>query len=110
MLIYLIISILIAASAFTARNERHLFVSGVLFYAVQVLFTVWILVGAAGATSLGVFQYDDAGTLFFILLTVVSAFAYSHSRSYLQGSGLHCDPEAPEPDLLAWLGINTPLF
>ncbi|HJC27085.1 MAG TPA: hydrogenase 4 subunit F, partial [Candidatus Alistipes stercoravium] len=48
----------------------------------------WILVGAAGATSLGVFQYDDAGTLFFILLTVVSAFAYSHSRSYLQGSGL----------------------
>ena len=88
MLIYLIISILIAASAFTARNERHLFVSGVLFYAVQVLFTVWILVGAAGATSLGVFQYDDAGTLFFILLTVVSAFAYSHSRSYLQGSGL----------------------
>lgn len=28
----------------------------------------------------------------------------------LQGSGLHCNPEAPEPDLLAWLGINTPLF
>ena len=89
MLLYLIISILVAASAFAARNERHLLVSGVFFYAVQVLFAAWTLVGAAGATSLGVFQYDTAGTLFFILLTVVSAFAFSHSRSYLRGSSLH---------------------
>lgn len=88
MLIYLIFSILIAASAFTARNERHLLISGVLFYAVQVLFAVWILVGAFGATSLGVFQYDDAGTLFFILLTVVSAFVFAHSESYLHGGDL----------------------
>ncbi len=89
MLIYLIFSILIAASAFTARNERHLLISGVLFYAVQVLFAVWILAGAFGATSLGVFQYDDAGTLFFILLTVVSAFVFAHSESYLHGGDLH---------------------
>ena len=88
MLIYLIFSILIAASAFTARNERHLLISGVLFYAVQVLFAVWILAGAFGATSLGVFQYDDAGTLFFILLTVVSAFVFAHSESYLHGGDL----------------------
>ena len=88
MLIYLIFSILIAASAFTARNERHLLISGVLFYAVQVLFAVWILAGAFGATSLGVFQYDDAGTLFFILLTVVSAFVFAHSESHLHGGDL----------------------
>ena len=88
MLIYLIFSILIAPSAFTARNERHLLISGVLFYAVQVLFAVWILAGAFGATSLGVFQYDDAGTLFFILLTVVSAFVFAHSESYLHGGDL----------------------
>ena len=88
MLIYLIFSILIAASAFMARNERHLLISGVLFYAVQVLFAVWILAGAFGATSLGVFQYDDAGTLFFILLTVVSAFVFAHSESYLHGGDL----------------------
>ena len=88
MFIYLIFSILIAASAFTARNERHLLISGVLFYAVQVLFAVWILAGAFGATSLGVFQYDDAGTLFFILLTVVSAFVFAHSESYLHGGDL----------------------
>ena len=88
MLIYLIFSILIAASAFTARNERHLLISGVLFYAVQVLFAVWILAGAFGATSLGVFQYDDAETLFFILLTVVSAFVFAHSESYLHGGDL----------------------
>ncbi len=75
-------------SAFTARNERHLLISGVLFYAVQVLFAVWILAGAFGATSLGVFQYDDAGTLFFILLTVVSAFVFAHSESYLHGGDL----------------------
>lgn len=88
MLIYLIFSILIAASAFMARNERHLLISGVLFYAVQVLFAVWILAGAFGATSLGAFQYDDAGTLFFILLTVVSAFVFAHSESYLHGGDL----------------------
>ena len=90
MLVYLLISILIAATAFAARNERHLFLTGAAFYAVQAALAVWILAGGLYETdSLGVFRFDAAGTLFFLLLTVVSAFAFAHSESYLHGSDLH---------------------
>lgn len=89
MLIYFIASILTALSAFAARNERHLFVAGAAFYAIQAAFALWIIAGGAYDTiSLGVFRFDAAGTLFFVLLTVVSAFAFAHSESYLHGSDL----------------------
>lgn len=85
MIVYLIISILLASSAFLARSERHLFCAGIAFYAAQAGFAAWILAGGLyETTSAAVFTFDAAGTLFYLLLTLVSAFAYFHSEAYLK--------------------------
>ena len=89
MLFYLIASILSASAAFAARNERQIAAAGAAFYAVQAVFVLCIFAGGLYDTdSLGVFSFDAAGTLFHILLVVVSAFAFAHSEAYLHGSDL----------------------
>lgn len=89
MIVYLILSILFASSAFLARSERHLFLTGIAFYAVQIGFAIQILAGGLyGTTSAAIFTFDAAGALFYLLLTLVSAFAYFHSEAYLKGSDI----------------------
>lgn len=85
MIVYFIFSILLASSAFLARSERHLFCTGIAFYTAQAGFAAWILAGGLyETTSAAVFTFDAAGTLFYLLLTLVSAFAYFHSEAYLK--------------------------
>ncbi len=89
MIVYFTLSLLIAAAAFTARSERHLFFIGIAFYAVQAGFAALLLAGGLyETTSAGIFTFDAAGTLFYLLLTLVSAFAYFHSEAYLKGNDL----------------------
>ena len=89
MIAYLIASILIAAAAFAVRRERQLFQIGVLFYAVQAAFAGMILFGGLyGENSTGWFRFDAPGTLFYVLLCIVSAFAYFHSEAYLRENDL----------------------
>ena len=85
MLCYLAFSILAAAAAFVSRSDRQLFAAGMLFYAVQAAFAVWIVAAGYGTTSAGLFTFDATGTLFYVLLTVVSCFAFIHSERYLKG-------------------------
>ena len=89
MIAYLIASILIAATAFAVRRERQLFHIGVLFYAAQAAFAGMILFGGLyGGNSTGWFRFDAPGTLFYVLLCIVSAFAYFHSEAYLRENDL----------------------
>lgn len=89
MIAYLIASILIAATAFAVRRERQLFQIGVLFYAAQAAFAGMILFGGLyGGNSTGWFRFDAPGTLFYVLLCIVSAFAYFHSEAYLRANDL----------------------
>ena len=89
MIAYLIASLLIAATAFAVRRERQLFHIGLLFYAVQAGFAGAILVGGLyGQESTGWFRFDAPGTLFYVLLCIVSAFAYFHSEAYLRENDL----------------------
>ena len=89
MIAYLIASLLIAATAFAVRRERQLFHIGVLFYAVQAAFAGMILFGGLyGGNSTGWFRFDAPGTLFYVLLCIVSAFAYFHSEAYLRANDL----------------------
>ena len=89
MIAYLIASILIAAAAFAVRRERQLFQIGVLFYAAQAAFAGMILFGGLyGGNSTGWFRFDAPGTLFYVLLCIVSAFAYFHSEAYLRANDL----------------------
>ena len=89
MIAYLIASLLIAAAAFAVRRERQLFQIGVLFYAAQAAFAGMILFGGLyGGNSTGWFRFDAPGTLFYVLLCIVSAFAYFHSEAYLHANDL----------------------
>ena len=89
MIAYLIASILIASAAFLVRRERQLFHIGLLFYTVQAGFAGAILVGGLyGQESTGWFRFDAPGTLFYVLLCIVSAFAYFHSEAYLRENDL----------------------
>lgn len=87
--IYLLASLLTASAAFFVRRERQLFLTGVLFYAVQAAFACAILFGGLyDTTSAAWFRFDAPGTLFYVLLCVVSAFAYFHSEAYLRDNDL----------------------
>ena len=89
MIAYLIASILIAAATLAVRRERQLFLAGILFYAVQAAFAAAILAGGLyGTASTEWFAFDAAGTLFYVLLCIVSGFAYFHSEAYLRGNDL----------------------
>ena len=84
MICYLILSILVAAAAFTARRESVLRLAGIVFYAVQAAFAVWIAAGGLyGQTSAAWFTFDAPGTLFYALLCIVSGFAFFHSKASL---------------------------
>lgn len=85
MILYLILSVLIAALALLMRNIRGLIFTGVLFYAVQFTLAGFLLFGGGyGSTSVGIFTFDTLGTLFYLILVIVSAFAYFHSATYLK--------------------------
>ena len=89
MIAYLIASLVIAALTFAVRRERQLFYTGVAFYAVQAAFAAAILFGGLyGRASTAWFTFDAAGTLFYVLLCIVSAFAYFHSEAYLRENDL----------------------
>ena len=82
MICYLIFSVLIAAAAFTVRRRSLLRLTGAAFYAVQAAFAVRIVAGGLyGETSAVWFAFDAAGTLFYCLLCIVSAFAFFHSKA-----------------------------
>ena len=89
MICYLIFSVLIAAAAFTVRRRRLLRLTGAAFYAVQAAFAVRIVAGGLyGETSAVWFAFDAAGTLFYCLLCIVSAFAFFHSKASLHDCDL----------------------
>ena len=89
MICYLIFSVLIAAAAFTARRRSLLRLTGAAFYAVQAAFAVRIVAGGLyGETTAVWFAFDAAGTLFYCLLCIVSAFAFFHSKASLHDCDL----------------------
>ena len=87
MYLYLALSALIASSAFALRSLRAMHAAGMLFYLVQAGFAGWLLIGGGyGAATGPYFAFDAAGTLFYVLLVVVSCYAFFHSEAYLRGS------------------------
>ena len=89
MLYYLIASILIAVTALFARTKRAVLAAGILFYAVQIAAAGLLLWGGLyDTTSAAFFTFDALGTLFYLLLVVVSMYVFGHSEAYLQGEDL----------------------
>ena len=89
MIYYLIASILIAVAALFARTKRAVLAAGILFYAVQIAAAGLLLWGGLyDTTSAAFFTFDALGTLFYLLLVVVSMYVFGHSEAYLQGEAL----------------------
>ena len=85
MLIYLIISILLAVAPLVLRSERATNYVATLFLTVQVAAIAAILhLGLVNETMLTIFRADTTALLFHILMTAVLAFALIHSSSYLK--------------------------
>ena len=89
MIYYLIASILIAVTALFARTKRAVLAAGILFYAVQIAAAGLLLWGGLyDTTSAAFFTFDALGTVFYLLLVVVSMYVFGHSEAYLQGEDL----------------------
>lgn len=89
MIWYLIVSILVAAAAFAARNRRQILIAGAAYYLVQAGFIALLTAGGLyDTTSALFFRFDALGTLFYVLLVVVSLYAFLHSGVYLRESDL----------------------
>ena len=81
---YFLLSALIALAAAFARQRRTVKRLGAAFYLVQLSLVAHIVAEGYGEVSSQFFRFDAAGTLFFALLTVVSAFVFVHSCVYLR--------------------------
>lgn len=87
--IYFLLSILTAAGTCFARSRRAVHTAGGIFYFIQSVLLVHLFFNEGyGSTSGGFFAFDAAGTLFFVLMCVVSAFVFTHSEAYLRDNSL----------------------
>ena len=83
--IFFAIWLIIGASVFIAPSRRVVHLLCGLYMAVHALFAVMITFGGNYLTTSGVFfTFDQAGTLFYILLGIVATFVLIHSQEYLK--------------------------
>ena len=84
MLIYLIISLILAVAPLVVRTERASNIIASLFFLVQVASIVALFVlKLHDSVMLSVFRADTMAVLFHILMTAVLGFTLIHSSSYL---------------------------
>lgn len=82
--IFFIIWLTIAASAFLARSRRTVHMLSALYLTAHAMFA-GLLIGGKYLTTSGVFfSFDEAGTLFYLLLVIVAIFIFIHSEAYLK--------------------------
>ena len=84
MLIYLIISLILAVAPLVVRTERASNIIATLFFLVQVASIAAIFVlKLHDSVMLSVFRADTMAVLFHILMVAVLGFTLIHSKSYL---------------------------
>ena len=85
MLIYLILSVLLAVAPLFVRTERATNVMAALFCVVQVVaLSLLFIYGRVDSVMLGIFRADTLAVLFHLLLTLVLIFTLIHSSQYLR--------------------------
>ena len=84
MLIYLIVSLILAVAPLVVRSERASNIIATLFFLVQVASIAAIFVlKLQDSVMLSVFRADTMAVLFHILMVAVLGFTLIHSKSYL---------------------------
>lgn len=89
MLIYLILSVLLAVAPLALRTERATHIIAALFVAVQVVAIVLLLCfDRVDSVMLYIFRTDTLAVVFHILMTAVLGFTLLHSSSYLKAENV----------------------
>lgn len=89
MLIYIIVSLLLAVAPLAARSERATHILAGLFFGVQVVAIALLLVfGRVDSVMLYIFRTDTLAIVFHILMTAVLGFTLVHSSSYLKAENV----------------------
>lgn len=89
MLIYLIVSLLLAIAPLAVRSERATNITSALFFMVQLASIALIFYfGKVDSVMLSVFRADTMAILFHILITAVLGFTLLHSSSYLKAENV----------------------
>lgn len=89
MLIYIIVSLLLAVAPLAVRSERATHILAGLFFGVQVVAIALLLVfGRVDSVMLYIFRTDTLAIVFHILMTAVLGFTLIHSSSYLKAENV----------------------
>ncbi|MEG1612044.1 MAG: proton-conducting transporter membrane subunit [Alistipes sp.] len=89
MILYFIVCLLLATTTLAVQQKRVVTLLGILFYTAHIALLSALIWGTLySSVSALFFTFDALGTLFFALLTLVSAFVFAHSLSYLKGCNL----------------------
>lgn len=88
MLYYIVAAIALAAMTGFARSRRAVVGSASVFFVMQAAFALWTATAGAGVQSAQFFTFDATGTLFMVLMAIVSPFAFVHSFDYLRDNNL----------------------
>ncbi len=82
--IFFVIWLAIGAGAFLARTRKMVHILCAIYMTVHAVFAAMLACGKYMTTSGAFFTFDEAGTLFYILLAIVSIFVLIHSQEYLK--------------------------
>ena len=89
MLVYLSISVILAALPLLVRTERATNIIAALFFLVQAASIGLVLgFGRLDCVMLSIFRADTLAVVFHTLMTAVLGFALLHSSSYLKAEGI----------------------
>ena len=88
MFYYIVAAIALAAMTGLARSRRLVVSFASVFFVMQAAFAVWSVTAGAGVQSAQFFTFDATGTLFMVLMAIVSPFAFVHSFDYLRDNNL----------------------
>ena len=83
--LFFLLWLAIAAATLVARTRRVVHILCGCYLTVHAVFIDRLLLGGKYLTTSGMFfTFDEAGTLFYILLAIVALFVFRHSEEYLK--------------------------
>lgn len=88
MFYYIVAAIALAAMTGLARSRRLVVGFASVFFVMQAVFAAWAATAGAGVQSAQFFTFDATGTLFMVLMAIVSPFAFVHSFDYLRDNNI----------------------
>ena len=74
-LLFFLLSIVIAGVVATVKSRQAAHWTAACYYGVQILFAAFVVGWGIGRTELQFFTFDLLGTIFFVLMSVISEVA-----------------------------------